>query len=151
MNITSVPFSPLMSLRLWIFPSTPGSEKPGAFQPKLQIGVCSANAFTSSIICHGTALACPIFGAWISLHMAKRDDFCNRAAAAEANDDIPRSPESGDTIGDIAFRRYSRREVMRGTLGVAASAALFGHAAFAAGSTQGKTAQDRFEFEELAA
>ena len=58
--------------------------------------------------------------------MAKHDIFCNRAAAAEAHDDIPRSPDSGETIGDIIVKRYSRRDIMRGTLGVAASAALFG-------------------------
>ena len=31
--------------------------------------------------------------------MAEQDTFCNRAAAAEACDDIPRSPEAGETIG----------------------------------------------------
>jgi hypothetical protein len=66
--------------------------------------------------------------------MAKSDQFCNRAAAAEAADDIPRSPAEGDAIGDVILRRYSRREMMRGTLGVAAATALFGTAALSAGS-----------------
>jgi hypothetical protein len=35
--------------------------------------------------------------------MAKPDTFSNRATAAEAHDDIPRSPASGETIGDIIF------------------------------------------------
>ena len=83
--------------------------------------------------------------------MAKHDIFCNRAAAAEAHDDIPRSPDSGETIGDIIVKRYSRRDIMRGTLGVAASAALFGPAALAAGSAKAEAAGDRFDFEELAA
>ena len=38
----------------------------------------------------------------------------------------PLSPADGDTIGDVILRRYSRRDMMRGTLGVAAAAALFG-------------------------
>ena len=83
--------------------------------------------------------------------MAKHDIFCNRAAAAEAHDDIPRSPDSGETIGDIIVKRYSRRDMMRGTLGVAAAAALFGPAALAAGSAKAEAAGDRFDFEELTA
>ena len=81
--------------------------------------------------------------------MAKQEIFCNRAAAAEANDDIPRSPDSGETIGDIIVKRYSRRDIVRGTLGVAASAALFGPAALAAGNAKAEAAGDRFDFEEL--
>jgi hypothetical protein len=81
--------------------------------------------------------------------MAKPDIFCNRAAAAEAHDDVPRSPEASDTIGDIIVKRYSRREMMRGTLGVAAAAALFGPAALAAGKAEAAGAGDRFNFEEL--
>ena len=40
---------------------------------------------------------------------------------------------------------------MRGTLGVAASAALFGPAALAAGNTKAEAAADRFDFEEVSA
>ena len=58
--------------------------------------------------------------------MAKTDGFCNRAEAYEAHDNVPLSPARGDTIGDLILRRYSRRAVLRGTLGAAASAALFG-------------------------
>ncbi|MGH6833777.1 MAG: hypothetical protein ACRECM_12285, partial [Methyloceanibacter sp.] len=50
-------------------------------------------------------------------HMAKADNFCNRAEAYEAHDDVPLSPPDGEAIGDIILRRYSRREMMRGTLG----------------------------------
>ena len=84
-------------------------------------------------------------------HMAKTDRFCNRAAACEAHDDIPLSPGGAETIGDIIIRRYSRREIMRGTLGVAASAALFGPMALAAGSARAETPADAADFEEVAA
>ncbi len=83
--------------------------------------------------------------------MAKQDSFRNRAAAAEAHDDTPRSPDSAETIGDIIVKRYSRRDIMRGTLGVAASAALFGPAALAAGQAKAEAAPDRFDFKELTA
>jgi hypothetical protein len=47
--------------------------------------------------------------------MAKTDHFCNRAEAYEAHDNAPLSPADRDSIGDIILRRYSRREMMRGT------------------------------------
>ena len=83
--------------------------------------------------------------------MAKPDQFCNRAEAYEANDDVPLSPADQDLIGDIILRRYSRREMMRGTLGVAAAAALFGPAALASRNARAETAADRFNFAEVAA
>jgi uncharacterized protein len=52
--------------------------------------------------------------------MAKPDRFRNRAEAFEAHDNVPLSPPDSDAIGDIILKRYSRREMMRGTLGVAA-------------------------------
>ncbi len=83
--------------------------------------------------------------------MAKPDDFCNRAEAYEAHDNVPLSPTDRDAIGDIILRRYSRREVMRGTLGVAAAASLFGPAPLAGRASHAEGAQDRFSFEEVAA
>jgi uncharacterized protein len=83
--------------------------------------------------------------------MANRDPFRNRAAACEAHDDSPRSPADGETIGEVILRRYSRRAVMRGTLGVTAAAALFGPAALAAGDARAGTASDRFDFAEIEA
>jgi len=83
--------------------------------------------------------------------MAKKDEFGNRAAACEAHDDIPRSPENGETIGDVILRRFSRRDIMRGTLGVTAAAALFGPAALAAGRAKAEERQDRFAFTEISA
>ncbi len=84
--------------------------------------------------------------------MAKQDAFRNRAAAAEASDDVPRSPEAGETIGEIILRRYSRREMMRGTLGVAAATALFGTSALSAGEATAEAgAASQFDFEEIPA
>jgi hypothetical protein len=40
--------------------------------------------------------------------MANRDNFRNRAAACEAHDDIPRSPEHGEMIGDVILSKASR-------------------------------------------
>jgi secreted PhoX family phosphatase len=81
--------------------------------------------------------------------MAKKDQFFNRAAACEAHDDTPRSPETGEPIGDVIARRFSRRAMMRGTFGVAAAAALFGPAALAASKASAEDAPDRFDFKEI--
>jgi hypothetical protein len=64
---------------------------------------------------------------------------------------VPLSPPDRDTIGDIILRRYSRREMMRGTLGVVAAATLFGPAALGSRGARAETAQDRFSFEEITA
>lgn len=83
--------------------------------------------------------------------MAKKDEFCNRAAACEAADDVPRSPEQGETIGDVILRRFSRRDVMRGALGATAAAALFGPAALSAAKAGAEGSTGRFEFTEISA
>lgn len=84
--------------------------------------------------------------------MAKTDVFCNRAEAYEAHDDRPLSPDGGETIGDVVVLRYSRRDMMRGTLGVAAASILFGPSALAAREAAALgIAEDRFAFEEVAA
>jgi uncharacterized protein len=83
--------------------------------------------------------------------MAKRDKFCNRAEAYEAHDNVPLSPAVGDTIGDLILKRYDRRELMRGALGVAAATALFGPALLRTGAAWAETLPDRFCFEEVAA
>ena len=81
--------------------------------------------------------------------MSKTDLFCNRAEAFEAHDDVPLSPSDLDSIGDIIQRRYSRRDVVRGSLGVVAAASLFGPAALA--SSIAPAPEDRFCFEEVQA
>jgi secreted PhoX family phosphatase len=83
--------------------------------------------------------------------MAKPDGFCNRAEAYEAHDNAPLSPARGDTIGDLILRRYSRRAVLRGTLGAAASAALFGPSLLASSTARAEDEADRFAFAEVAA
>src|SRR3990170_4400860 len=83
--------------------------------------------------------------------MAKPDNFCNRAEAYEAHDNVPLSPAGRDAIGDIILRRYSRRAVMRGTLGTAAALSLFGPALLAGRVCRAEGAQYRFGFEEVEA
>jgi uncharacterized protein len=83
--------------------------------------------------------------------MAKPDRFRNRAEAFEAHDNVPLSPPDSDAIGDIILKRYSRREMMRGTLGVAAAAALFGPALLAGRKAEAVGAPDRFDFAEVEA
>jgi uncharacterized protein len=83
--------------------------------------------------------------------MAKRDKFCNRAEAYEAHDNVPLSPAVGDTIGDLILKRYDRRELMRGALGVAAATALFGPALLRTGAARAEAMPDRFCFQEVAA
>ncbi len=83
--------------------------------------------------------------------MAKTDTFCNRAEAFEAHDNIPLSPVAGDTIGDLIQRRYNRRDMMRGALGVSAAAALFGPPLLAGRPARAEDAPDRFAFAEVGA
>ncbi len=83
--------------------------------------------------------------------MAKADNFCNRAEAYEAHDNVPLSPAGRDAIGDIILRRYSRREVMRGTLGAAAALSLFGPVLLSGRGASAEGASDRFGFEEVEA
>ena len=79
--------------------------------------------------------------------MAKPDGFCNRAEAYEAHDDTPLSPAKNDAIGDVVLARYSRRDVMRGTLGVLGAASLFGPAALRCNTA--RAAPSAFDFEEI--
>ncbi len=74
--------------------------------------------------------------------------YGNKAEAFEAFDDIPTNPGLDNTIGAIISRRYGRRDVLRGTLGVAATTALFGSAAMVAPGAQAKTS-GRYDFTEL--
>jgi uncharacterized protein len=78
------------------------------------------------------------------------DEFSNKAEAFEAYDDIPLSPETDDTIGAVIARRYSRRDMLKGSLGVVASTALFGTAALTSASGPAKAATAGFVFRELA-
>jgi secreted PhoX family phosphatase len=78
------------------------------------------------------------------------DGFSNKAEAFEAFDDVPLSPENERTIGAVIARRYSRRDLLKGSLGVTAATALFGTAALTAMSGPAKAATAGFAFRELA-
>jgi secreted PhoX family phosphatase len=78
------------------------------------------------------------------------DGFSCMAEAVEAFDDSPRSAAANDTIGAIIARRFSRREMLKGSLGVAASTLLFGGAALTARPTNAAEARS-FDFAELKA
>ena len=73
----------------------------------------------------------------------QEDDFSNKAEAFEAFDDIPLSPPGDDTIGAVIARRYSRRDMLKGSLGVTAATALFGTAALTAASGRGRGCRRR--------
>jgi secreted PhoX family phosphatase len=81
--------------------------------------------------------------------MAKTDAFRNRASACEVADDLPRSPADAEMIGDVILKRYSRREMMGGTLGVVAVASLFGPSLLAMGKAVAEESYDRFAFQEI--
>lgn len=79
--------------------------------------------------------------------MSEQDEFCNRGELFEALDDVPQNPEITETIGDVINRRYHRRDVVRGMLGVAAISATVGPLTLAPG--EAAAAEDRFPFREL--
>ena len=81
----------------------------------------------------------------------QEDGFSNKAEAFEAFDDIPLSPQTDSTIGAVIARRYSRRDMLKGSLGVTAATALFGTAALTAASGPARVVSAGFVFRELAA
>lgn len=81
----------------------------------------------------------------------KNPEHGNKAEAFEAFDDIPTNPHLGNTIGDVINRRYGRREMLRGALGVSAVTALFGTSALIAPQQAAAMAdKSRYKFDELA-
>lgn len=79
----------------------------------------------------------------------QNDNHSNKAEAFEAFDDTPLSPESDNTIGAVIARRYSRRDMLKGSLGVTAATALFGTAALTSAAGPAKAASAAFAFREL--
>lgn len=73
----------------------------------------------------------------------------NKAEAFEAFDDIPTNPNLTNTIGDVIHRRYGRRDILRGALGVTASTALFGTSALVAPGQANAAPMGRYVFDEL--
>jgi secreted PhoX family phosphatase len=75
----------------------------------------------------------------------------SKAAAFEAADDIPINPDTERSIGAVIARRFSRREMLKGSLGVTAAATLFGASALSAGRASAETPNTAGAvFEELA-
>lgn len=54
----------------------------------------------------------------------EHDDTAGRAAAYEASDDVSLNPSPEPTLGDIVQRRFNRRELLRGALGLTAVGVL---------------------------
>ena len=78
------------------------------------------------------------------------EEYGNKAEAFEAFDDIPTNPNLGNTIGDVIQSRYGRRDFLRGSLGVAATASLFGATALTAPKqAQAAAHGSRYVFDEL--
>ena len=78
----------------------------------------------------------------------------SRSQRAEIAEDTPSSPLDRPTIGEVIGKRYGRRDVLRGALGVTAIAALSGGvagAALRAGTAEAAQPKGAFDFEELQA
>lgn len=74
----------------------------------------------------------------------------NKAEAFEVFDDIPTNPNLSRTIGDVINRRYGRRDMLKGVLGVTATTALFGTSAMIAPKQAAAAGHaGRYNFEEL--
>ncbi|MEM8836706.1 MAG: PhoX family phosphatase [Pseudomonadota bacterium] len=80
------------------------------------------------------------------------DAYGNKGETSEAFDDMPTNPNLDNTIGDVIQRRYGRRDFLRGSLAVAATASLFGTTALTSTRpAEAASAKDsRFIFDELA-
>jgi secreted PhoX family phosphatase len=83
--------------------------------------------------------------------MTEGDEFSNKAEACEAADDIPVNPDTERSIGSVIARRFSRRDMLKGSLGVSAATVLFGATALSAGRAAAETATTSASFAELAA
>ena len=74
-----------------------------------------------------------------------------RAQAFEASEDVGRNPTDNPTIGDVIAARFNRRDLLKGTLGVAAIAATVSPLAIAAANRAQAQTNGRFPFKEIAA
>ena len=66
---------------------------------------------------------------WVA---AMTENFLTRAQAFEESEDVGRNPTDNPTIGDVIAARFSRRDILKGALGVAAIAATVSPLALAA-------------------
>jgi uncharacterized protein len=77
--------------------------------------------------------------------------FKTRAQAYEASENIGRNTSPNPTLGDIIAVRFDRRDILKGTLGVAAIAATVGPLALAAADQARAQNGSRFQFKEVTA
>ncbi|HWM46649.1 MAG TPA: PhoX family phosphatase [Xanthobacteraceae bacterium] len=73
-----------------------------------------------------------------------------RSQRYELSDDVGRNPTTNPTIGDVIARRFDRRDLLKGALGVAAIGATVAPLALAARPARADV-PSRFRFEEIAA
>jgi secreted PhoX family phosphatase len=73
----------------------------------------------------------------------------NSSQAAEEAENAGLSPAGNPTLGDIVAERFSRRDLMRGVLGVGAITAALGPAALAQGQPAAANPTPSFAFTEL--
>ncbi len=78
-----------------------------------------------------------------------QDAFRNKAEAYDAFDDTPTNPHLDNTIGDVVNRRFGRRDILRGALGVTAITALLGPTTLMAADKVNPTIPSRYAFTEL--
>lgn len=78
-------------------------------------------------------------------------DGLTRSRRAELSQDQGINPAANPTIGDVIAARFSRRELMKGALGVAAIAAAATPAMIEAAHAQGARPASRFAFDEIEA
>jgi secreted PhoX family phosphatase len=82
------------------------------------------------------------------------DEMATRLRASELEDsgDLGGNPTANLTMGEIIAARFSRRDLMRGSLAVAAISATLGRSALAATEQTGKKGQaSSFDFKEIEA
>jgi secreted PhoX family phosphatase len=85
----------------------------------------------------------------------KDDEFSSRGEYFEALEDIPVNPSQEPTLGDLIHRRFNRRELLKGALGVVAVGTLArlslgGEAEAISASGKASAAASDFAFEEIA-
>src|ERR1700674_4171293 len=73
----------------------------------------------------------------------------NRAQAYEESENIGRNPTDNQTLGDVIAARYHRRDILKGTLGVAAIAATVSPLAIMAATNAKADIPTRFAFKEI--
>src|SRR6201999_3666277 len=80
------------------------------------------------------------------------NDFpLTRAQAFEASEDVGRNASDNPTLGDVIAARFSRRDLLKGTLGVAAISATVSPLALTAADRAHAQNGNRFKFDEVAA